>query len=58
MAGEARFAEAMFVEGLLPGSIFVTNVFEMVYFVLPTQYSTCPSFSLALVTTMYMPFFK
>ena len=48
----------MFVDGRLPDSILVTNVFEIVYFVLPTQYSICPSFSVALVTTIYMPFFR
>ena len=39
-------------------AVLVTNVFEMMYFVLPTQYSIWPSFSVALVTTMYMPFLR
>ena len=53
-----RFAEWILTGGPFPGSILVTRVFEIVYFVLPTQYSTCPSFSVALATTMYMPFFR
>src|SRR6266851_5622911 len=60
-AGAAPFigvAEWMLGEGPLPDSIFATRFLEIVYFVLPTQYSICPSFSVALVTTMYMPFFK
>jgi len=52
------FAELRFVDGPLSGPILVTNVFEIEYFVPPTQYSIWPSFSVALVTTMYMPFLR
>src|SRR5205809_7483070 len=48
----------MLTLGPLPASIFATAFSEILYFVLPTLYSICPSFSSAFQTLMYMPFFK
>jgi hypothetical protein len=42
----------------LPGSDLATKPLVTLYFVPPAQYSFRPSFVVALVTTIYMPFFR